>query len=113
MDTLEMDDITMDIHPEYQMIPHNTNNVAIFLVEVSPLCNRQIMYQLLSERGEISKVSCALGSTTVAQEIILIDHWGFSDNESVTSTNNVYTIDDTMVDQLFSKDKSRGSQRDI
>eukprot|EP00957_Ditylum_brightwellii_P202955 15332609-Ditylum_brightwellii.AAC.1 len=60
MDTLEMDDIVMDIHPEYQMIPHDTNKVESILDEVSPLCNSQAMYQLLSKRGEISHMSCTL-----------------------------------------------------
>eukprot|EP00957_Ditylum_brightwellii_P196831 14996533-Ditylum_brightwellii.AAC.1 len=73
MNTLEMDEFMMGIHPEYQMIPHDTNKVANFLGEVSPLNDNQTMYQLLGERGEISQMSCALGSTTVAQENILID----------------------------------------
>eukprot|EP00957_Ditylum_brightwellii_P072580 5515757-Ditylum_brightwellii.AAC.1 len=61
------------------------------------------MYQLLKERGEISQMSCALGSTMVTQESILIDHQEFSDNKSVTSTHSVHTMDDAMVDQLFSE----------
>eukprot|EP00957_Ditylum_brightwellii_P061630 4676607-Ditylum_brightwellii.AAC.1 len=46
---------------------------------------------------------CALGSITVAQERILIDHWGFSDSESITSTDSNHTMDVAMVDQLFSE----------
>eukprot|EP00957_Ditylum_brightwellii_P154150 11730836-Ditylum_brightwellii.AAC.1 len=69
MDALEMDDdVMMSTHPKYQMIPHDINEVASILGEVSPLCNRKAMYQLLKERGEINQISCALGSTTVAQE---------------------------------------------
>eukprot|EP00957_Ditylum_brightwellii_P142814 10881537-Ditylum_brightwellii.AAC.1 len=61
------------------------------------------MYQLLNERGGISQMSCALGSTPVAQESILSDHLEFSDSEYVTSTNSIHTMDDAMVDQFFSK----------
>eukprot|EP00957_Ditylum_brightwellii_P057573 4365165-Ditylum_brightwellii.AAC.1 len=40
MDTLEMDDdLMMDTHHKYQMIPHDANEVASILGEVSPLCN--------------------------------------------------------------------------
>eukprot|EP00957_Ditylum_brightwellii_P108306 8262326-Ditylum_brightwellii.AAC.1 len=40
MDALEMnDDIVMDTHPKYQMIPHDANEIASILGEVSPLCN--------------------------------------------------------------------------
>eukprot|EP00957_Ditylum_brightwellii_P129073 9845591-Ditylum_brightwellii.AAC.1 len=98
-----MDDVVLDIHPEYQMIPHDANKVASTLGKVTPLCNSQAMYQLFKERGEICQMPYALGSTTVAQESILIDHWEFSDNKSVSSTNIIHTIDDTMVDQLFSE----------
>eukprot|EP00957_Ditylum_brightwellii_P004039 306965-Ditylum_brightwellii.AAC.1 len=81
MDTLAMDDdVAMDIHPKYQMSPHDANKVASILGEVSPLCNSQAMYQLLKERGEISQMSYALGSVTVAQESILIHLQEFSDN---------------------------------
>eukprot|EP00957_Ditylum_brightwellii_P082269 6255522-Ditylum_brightwellii.AAC.1 len=97
-----MDDVEMDMHPEYQMFPHDANKVASILGEVSPLCNSQTMYQLLNERGKISQMSCALGSTMVAQESILIGHQEFSDNNSITSTNSIHTMDDAMVDQLFS-----------
>eukprot|EP00957_Ditylum_brightwellii_P062594 4750505-Ditylum_brightwellii.AAC.1 len=48
-------------------------------------------------------MSCALGSTMVAQESILIDHQKFPDDKSVTSTHSVHTMDDAMVDQLFSE----------
>eukprot|EP00957_Ditylum_brightwellii_P178776 13617858-Ditylum_brightwellii.AAC.1 len=87
MDTLEMDDVTMGNYPEYQIIPHDANNIAIILGEVSSLCGSKAMYQLLSKKGEISQMSCTLGSTTETQESILIDHQEISDNESVTSTN--------------------------
>eukprot|EP00957_Ditylum_brightwellii_P098921 7535531-Ditylum_brightwellii.AAC.1 len=72
-----MDDVTMDIHPEYQMISPDTN-------------------KLLSERGEIRQMSCAPGATMVAQESILIDHQNFSDNKSVTPTHSVHNMDDAM-----------------
>eukprot|EP00957_Ditylum_brightwellii_P189715 14441293-Ditylum_brightwellii.AAC.1 len=101
MGTLEMDEVTMDIHPEYQMIPHDANKVASIIMEVPPLCNGQAMFQLLNERGKISQIYCALGSTMEAQESILIDHQEFSDSESVASTNSIHTMDDAMVDQLF------------
>eukprot|EP00957_Ditylum_brightwellii_P026718 2021022-Ditylum_brightwellii.AAC.1 len=69
MDALEMnDDVIMDIQPKYQMILHDANEVASILGEVSPIRNSQAMYQLLKERGEISQISCALGSTMVTQE---------------------------------------------
>eukprot|EP00957_Ditylum_brightwellii_P019762 1491715-Ditylum_brightwellii.AAC.1 len=69
MDALEMDDDgVMDTHPKYQMIPYDANKVASILGELSPLCDSKSMYQLFKERGEISHMSCALGSTTVAQE---------------------------------------------
>eukprot|EP00957_Ditylum_brightwellii_P089937 6849253-Ditylum_brightwellii.AAC.1 len=61
------------------------------------------MYQLLKERGEISQISCALGSTTVTQESILIDLEEFSDNKSVCSANSSQIMDDAMFDQLFSE----------
>eukprot|EP00957_Ditylum_brightwellii_P045555 3454487-Ditylum_brightwellii.AAC.1 len=60
------------------------------------------MHQLLKERGEISQMSYALGSTAVAQESILIDYQEFSDNESVSSASSIDTMDDAMVDKLFS-----------
>eukprot|EP00957_Ditylum_brightwellii_P204935 15341455-Ditylum_brightwellii.AAC.1 len=41
MDTLEMDEVMMDIHLEYQMIPLDANKVASILGEVSPLCKSQ------------------------------------------------------------------------
>eukprot|EP00957_Ditylum_brightwellii_P128007 9762534-Ditylum_brightwellii.AAC.1 len=62
------DDVVMDIHPKYQMIPHDSNKVASILGKVSPLCDSKAMYQLLKGIEEISQMSCALGSTTVAQE---------------------------------------------
>jgi hypothetical protein len=97
IDTLETDDdVMMDTHPKYQMIPHDANKVASILGEVSPLCDSIAMYQLLKERGEISHMSCALGSTTVAQESILIDRQEFSDNESVCSVSSIHSIDDAM-----------------
>jgi hypothetical protein len=104
MDALEMDDdVAMDTHPKYQMIPHDANEVASILGEVSPLCDSKAMYQLLKERGEISHMSCALGSTTVAQESILIDRQEFSDNESVCSVSSIHSIDDAMIDELFNE----------
>eukprot|EP00957_Ditylum_brightwellii_P135963 10369133-Ditylum_brightwellii.AAC.1 len=78
-----MDDVVaMNTHPKYQMIPHDANNVASILGEVSPLCDSIALYQLLKERGEISHMSSALGSTTVAQESILINRQEFLDNKS-------------------------------
>eukprot|EP00957_Ditylum_brightwellii_P033211 2516370-Ditylum_brightwellii.AAC.1 len=62
------DDVAMDSHPKYQMIPHDANEVSSILGEVSPLCDSKAMYELLKERREISHMSCALGSTMVAQE---------------------------------------------
>eukprot|EP00957_Ditylum_brightwellii_P179458 13670771-Ditylum_brightwellii.AAC.1 len=103
MDNLEMDEVVMDAHPEYQMISYDADKVASILGEGSPLCNSQAIYQLLSEGGEINQMPCALGSTTVAQGNILTDHQDFSDSESVTLTNNIHTKDDAMVDQLFSE----------
>eukprot|EP00957_Ditylum_brightwellii_P077058 5855648-Ditylum_brightwellii.AAC.1 len=42
MDALEMDDdVAIDKHPKYQMIPHDANKVASILDEVSPLCKSQ------------------------------------------------------------------------
>ena len=104
MDALEMDDVVaMDTHPKYQMIPHDANEVASILGEVSPLCDSIAMYQLLKERGEISHMSCALGSTTVAQESILIYLQEFSDNESVCLVSSIDSLDDAMIDQFFSE----------
>eukprot|EP00957_Ditylum_brightwellii_P172578 13138004-Ditylum_brightwellii.AAC.1 len=54
MDALEMDDVMMDIHPEYQMIPYDANKE-------------------------------------------------FSENKPVSSTNTIHTIEDALVDQLFSE----------
>eukprot|EP00957_Ditylum_brightwellii_P037058 2806020-Ditylum_brightwellii.AAC.1 len=69
MDALEMnDDVAMDTYPKYQIIPHDANEVASILGKVSPLYDSKAMYQLLKERGELSQMSCALGSTMVAQE---------------------------------------------
>ena len=48
-------------------------------------------------------MSCALGSTTVAQESILIDCQEFSDNESVCSISSIHSIDDAMIDELFNE----------
>eukprot|EP00957_Ditylum_brightwellii_P167080 12719615-Ditylum_brightwellii.AAC.1 len=104
MDALEINDsVAMSIHPEYQMIPHAANKVASILGEASPLCDSKAIYQLLKERGEISQMSYALGSTTVSQENILIDHQEFSDNKYVSSTSSTHTMDNGMVHQLFSK----------
>ena len=104
MDALEMDDdVVMDTHPKYRMIPHDANKVVSILGEVSPLCNSKAMYQLLKERGEISHMSCALGSTTVAQESILIDCQEFSDNESVCSISSIHSLDDAMIDELVNE----------
>eukprot|EP00957_Ditylum_brightwellii_P005659 431683-Ditylum_brightwellii.AAC.1 len=61
------------------------------------------MYQLLKERGEISQMTCALGSVTVSQESILIDHQEFSDNKSVYSISSIHSIDDAMIDELFNE----------
>eukprot|EP00957_Ditylum_brightwellii_P163600 12456356-Ditylum_brightwellii.AAC.1 len=96
-------DIAMDIHPKYQIILYNANKVTSILSEVTPQCNSQSMYQLLKERGEISQISYALGSTTVAQESILIDLQEFSDNKSFSSASSIHTMDNTTVDQLFSE----------
>eukprot|EP00957_Ditylum_brightwellii_P162749 12393490-Ditylum_brightwellii.AAC.1 len=85
------------------MILHDANEVASVLGEVSPICSSLAMHQLLIENGEISKLSCALGSMMVVQESILIDHQEFSDCESVTSTNSTHTMDDDMVNRLFSE----------
>eukprot|EP00957_Ditylum_brightwellii_P013463 1016330-Ditylum_brightwellii.AAC.1 len=69
MDALEMDDdVVTNIHPKYQMIPYDANKIRSILGEVSPLCDSQAMYQLLKDRGEISQMSCAHGSTPVSQE---------------------------------------------
>eukprot|EP00957_Ditylum_brightwellii_P093832 7145792-Ditylum_brightwellii.AAC.1 len=57
------DDVVMDTYPKYQMIPYDANKVTSIFGEVSPLCNSKAMYQLLTEREEISQMSCALGST--------------------------------------------------
>eukprot|EP00957_Ditylum_brightwellii_P199859 15236136-Ditylum_brightwellii.AAC.1 len=48
-------------------------------------------------------MSCALGSTTVAQESIMIDLQEFSDIESVCSANSSYTMDNATIDQLLSE----------
>eukprot|EP00957_Ditylum_brightwellii_P035327 2679725-Ditylum_brightwellii.AAC.1 len=61
------------------------------------------MYQLLKERGKISQMYCALGSTMVAQESILIDLQKFSDNKSVYSISSIHSIDDDMIDELFNE----------
>eukprot|EP00957_Ditylum_brightwellii_P066130 5017795-Ditylum_brightwellii.AAC.1 len=61
------------------------------------------MYQLLKERGEIGQMSCALGFTTVAQESTVIDLQEFSDNKSVCLASSIHTMDNAMVDQLFSE----------
>eukprot|EP00957_Ditylum_brightwellii_P130013 9915771-Ditylum_brightwellii.AAC.1 len=61
------------------------------------------MYQLLKERGEISQISCVLGSTTVVQESILIDLQEFADNKYIRSVSSIHSMDDTMIDQLFSE----------
>eukprot|EP00957_Ditylum_brightwellii_P128074 9767983-Ditylum_brightwellii.AAC.1 len=61
------------------------------------------MYQLLKERGKISQMFCVLGSTTVAQESILIDIQEFSDNKHVCSASSIQSMDDEMIDQLFSE----------
>ena len=104
MDALEMDDdVAMDTHPKYQMIPHDANKVASILGEVSPLYDSKTMYQLLKEKGEINQMSCALGSTTVAQESILIDLQEFSDNELVCSVSSIHSLDDAMIDELFNE----------
>eukprot|EP00957_Ditylum_brightwellii_P097355 7415534-Ditylum_brightwellii.AAC.1 len=69
MDALGLDDdVLMGTHPKYQIIPRDGNNVASILGEVTPLCNSKAMYQLLKERRGIGQMSCALGSTMVAQE---------------------------------------------
>eukprot|EP00957_Ditylum_brightwellii_P133544 10182316-Ditylum_brightwellii.AAC.1 len=51
-------------------------------------------------------MSYELGSTTVAHENILIDLLEFSDNKYVSLTNIIYTIDDVIIDQLFSEETS-------
>eukprot|EP00957_Ditylum_brightwellii_P061869 4695127-Ditylum_brightwellii.AAC.1 len=61
------------------------------------------MYGLLKERGEISQMSCALRSTTVVQESVLIDLQEFSDNKSVCSVSSINSMDDAMIDQLFNE----------
>eukprot|EP00957_Ditylum_brightwellii_P098039 7467916-Ditylum_brightwellii.AAC.1 len=61
------------------------------------------MYQLPKGRGEVRHMSCVLGSTTVAQESILIDLQDFSDNESVCSVSSINLMDDTMIDELFNE----------
>eukprot|EP00957_Ditylum_brightwellii_P201006 15322490-Ditylum_brightwellii.AAC.1 len=58
MDALEMDDdVVMNTHPKYQMIPHDENKVVSILGEVSPLFTSKAMHQLLKERWEISQMS--------------------------------------------------------
>eukprot|EP00957_Ditylum_brightwellii_P083861 6373899-Ditylum_brightwellii.AAC.1 len=84
------------------MIQRDANEVASILGKVSPLCNSKAMYQLLKERGEISQMPCSLRSTMVAQEIILIGLQELSDNKSACSVSNIHSIDDAMIDQLFS-----------
>eukprot|EP00957_Ditylum_brightwellii_P049373 3745585-Ditylum_brightwellii.AAC.1 len=96
------DDVVMSTHPKYQMIPHDANKAASILREVSPVCNSKAIYQLLKEIGEISQMSCALGCTTVAQESIMTDLQEFPDNESVCSVSSIHSLDDAMIDQLFS-----------
>eukprot|EP00957_Ditylum_brightwellii_P067549 5128222-Ditylum_brightwellii.AAC.1 len=104
MDALEKDDdIVMDTHPKYQMIPHDANKVAIILDEVPLIYNSKAMYQLLKKRGKISQMQCALGSTKVTQESILIDLQEFSDNKSVSSVSSIHSLDDAMIDQLFNE----------
>eukprot|EP00957_Ditylum_brightwellii_P089369 6804597-Ditylum_brightwellii.AAC.1 len=61
------------------------------------------MNQLLKERGEISHMSCALESTTLAQESILVECQEFSDKESVYSISSIHSIDDAMIDELFNE----------
>eukprot|EP00957_Ditylum_brightwellii_P017323 1304394-Ditylum_brightwellii.AAC.1 len=78
------DDVMMDTHHKCQMIPHDAN-------------------ELLKERGKVSQMSCALGSTTVAQESILIDLQEFSDNKSVCTVSSIHSIDDAMIDELFNE----------
>eukprot|EP00957_Ditylum_brightwellii_P129933 9910803-Ditylum_brightwellii.AAC.1 len=48
MDALDMDDdVVINTHPKYQMIPHDANKVTSILGKVSPLCDSKTMYQLL------------------------------------------------------------------
>eukprot|EP00957_Ditylum_brightwellii_P112960 8613768-Ditylum_brightwellii.AAC.1 len=104
MDALEMnDDVAMDTHPKYHMIPHDTNKDATILGEVSLLCNSKAMYQLLKERGEMGQMLFALGSAMVAKESILIDLQELSDNKSVCSANSRYSMNDAMIDWFFSE----------
>eukprot|EP00957_Ditylum_brightwellii_P018945 1425374-Ditylum_brightwellii.AAC.1 len=104
MDALEMDNgVMMDTDPKYQMFPYDVNEVASILGKMSPLCNRKAMYQLFKERGEISQISCALGSTMVAEERILIDVQKFSDNKYLYSARSIHSIDDAMIDELFNE----------
>eukprot|EP00957_Ditylum_brightwellii_P088765 6759600-Ditylum_brightwellii.AAC.1 len=51
-------------------------------------------------------MSCALGSTMVAQESILIDLQEFSNNKSVCSANSSHRMDNAMIDQLFGEGTS-------
>eukprot|EP00957_Ditylum_brightwellii_P113148 8628905-Ditylum_brightwellii.AAC.1 len=106
MDALVRKDVVTDIYPKYQRIPHISNEVASILGEVSLLYNSLTLHQLLSEKGEISQISCALGSTMVSKESILIDCWDFSDTESVTSANSIHTMDDDMVKELYNEEIS-------
>eukprot|EP00957_Ditylum_brightwellii_P045919 3483254-Ditylum_brightwellii.AAC.1 len=48
-------------------------------------------------------MSCALGSTEVAKESILIDLQEFTDNKSVCSISSIHSMDDAMIGQLFSE----------
>eukprot|EP00957_Ditylum_brightwellii_P000700 54995-Ditylum_brightwellii.AAC.1 len=48
-------------------------------------------------------MSCALGSTTVNQESILIDLQEFSENKFVCSVSSIHSLDDAMIDQLFNE----------
>eukprot|EP00957_Ditylum_brightwellii_P098856 7530666-Ditylum_brightwellii.AAC.1 len=101
MDALMRENVVMDIHPKYQTIPHDANEVASILGEMSSLYNSLAMHQIFSEREEIIQMLFALGSTTISKESILIDHWEFSDNASVISANSIHMIDDAMVDELY------------
>eukprot|EP00957_Ditylum_brightwellii_P145682 11092320-Ditylum_brightwellii.AAC.1 len=50
MDILEKVRVAMDTNPKYQMIPHDKNETASILGEVSLLCDSLTMHQLLHKK---------------------------------------------------------------
>ena len=98
IDARVMDDTKEDVHPQYHKVPRDADQVASTLANVSPIYDDQSLHQLLEERGETGRMSCAIGATTVPNSDTIFGHDDPADKPDTSDDDSDVDISDAESD---------------